>query len=415
LTTLAPEDEGNDHRWPQVLPGGRSALSSVGTGPEEDARIVVHDLRTNARKELLRGSASARYVPTGHLVYARGAELMAMPFDLDRLEVTGSAVRIAEGVAEENDGAPEYSFSSAGDLVYVPGHSGGPRRRLVFVNLQGQVDPIDLPPSVFSAPRVSPDGQQIAVMVQGAKNNTWIYDVTRGAFTRVTFGRYQFPVWTPDGRLTLGRGGPGKTHLVVRAADGAGGDETLTPLARDGDLPGSWSPDGPTLVFLRSSPAGDSDLWTLTPGQDPAPFLSTRYNENNGRYSPDGRLMAYASDETGRFEIYLRDIPGDTRRQVSTTGAANAVWSRDGRRLYYRSPPFPAVQGTLWAVDVDTRPALAVSKPRQLFPTAGFGQYFDIMPDGQRFVMVQLDATPPPKQLNLVLNWFQQPASAESR
>ncbi len=414
ITTLAAEDEGNDHRWPQVLPGGRAVLFTVGTGPADDARIVVQDLRTGTRKDLVRGSASARYVPTGYLVYARNAELLAMPFDVARLEVTGPAVHIAEGVAEDTEGAPEYDFSATGDLAYVPGLSGGRRHRLAFVDLQGGIEPIDVPPGLFALPRVSRDGRLVAVMMGGAKNNVWIYDIGRGTSTRVTFGRYHNPVWAPDGRVTVGRGGPGRTQVVLRAADGSGADETLTE-AGHGDLPGTWSPDGRTLVFERRHPDGQSDLWALTPGAESAPLLISRYNEANARYSPDGRLLAYTSDETGRSEIYVRTMSGELRRaQVSTGGASVSVWSPDGRRLYYRGTGGPASTG-IWVVDVAAPPTLEVSKPRLLFPNPGFGGYFDIMPDGRRFVMIQQDDTPPPSQLNLVLNWFRQPAPAESR
>jgi hypothetical protein len=327
LTTLTPEDEGNDHCWPQVLPGGRAVLFTVGTGPADDARIVVQDLRTGARKDLVRGSASGRDESTGHLVCAMDAELLAMPFDPRTLQATGPAVRVAEGVAEETDGAPEYSFAANGDLVYIPGHSGGRRSRLALVDLQGVIEPIDVPPAAFAAPRVSPDGRHVAVMIAGAKNNVWVYDLARGSSTRVTFGRYHSPAWAPDGLLTVARGGPGRTQLVRRPADGSGNDETLTEAGHS-DVPGSWSPDGKTLLLARQGRDGADDIWALTASAGkPVPLLASRYHETNPRYSADGRLLAYTSNETGRLEIYVRTVSGE---KGSRAGVHR--W-RGGRRL----------------------------------------------------------------------------------
>ena len=255
LTVPTAEDAGNDHRWPQVLPGGRGVLFSVGTGPEEAARIVVLDGRSGARKDLLRGSASARYVPTGHLVYARNGELFALPFDLDRLEIAGAQVRLAGGVAEDTDGAPGYTFSGSGDLVYVPGRSGGPQNALTLVDMTGATEKTSMPVGPFFFPRFSPDGQRIAVVVGGAKNNASVYDASRGTSTRVTFGRYHNPLWTPDGRLTLSKGPPDWMQLVRRSSDGNGTDEELT-TAGPPQYGGNWTP-----TAARSS----TSAWTRTP------------------------------------------------------------------------------------------------------------------------------------------------------
>jgi serine/threonine-protein kinase len=203
VTHVTPEDGSNDHRWPQVLPNGRGVLFSVSTGPEESARIVVLDARTGRRKDLLTGSATARYVLTGHLVYARNAELLAAPFDLDRLEITGSATRLAEGVNEDTDAAPEYALSGHGDLVYAPGWSGGTRNRLVLVDLEGHDEETAFPDVPVYLPRFSADGKQIAVTVGGAKNNIWLYDIARGVATRATNGRYHEALWTAVGHVIM--------------------------------------------------------------------------------------------------------------------------------------------------------------------------------------------------------------------
>ena len=402
MTALAAEDQGNDHRWPQVLPGGHGIIFTVGTGPEDAARIVAFDLRSGARKDVVRGSASARYVPSGHLVYAREAQLFALPFDIDSLVVRGPPVRIANGVAESTDGAPEYAFSPEGDLVYVPGTSGGPQNDVSLVDMKGAVEPTAIVTGVW--PSVSPDGARIAFTVGGAKNNVWIYDRDRKTSTRVTFGRYHWPVWMSDGRLTLAQGGPGDLSIVRRSSDGGGPDEELVPASGRAQYPETWTPDGRTL-FYRRSDRGQWDLWKVSPGvSPPEPFLVTPFNERYSRVSPDGKWLAYASNENGRSEIYVRSLHGDRvqREQVSVNGAAFAVWAPDSRRIYYRGTIPKAPAAGVWTAAIDAT-TLRVSPPRLLFSNPGFDS-FDITPDGTRFVMTTTDRTPPRQQINLVLN-----------
>jgi serine/threonine-protein kinase len=403
VTTLTAEDEGNDHRYPQTLPGGRAIIFTVGTGPEDAARIVALDLRSGSRTELVRGSASARYVTSGHLVYAREAQLFAMPFDRDRLTVTGTPVRIASGVAEETDGAPEYAFSPEGDLVYVPGTSGGPQIGVSLVDMKGAAEATAIPTGV--GPRVSPDGRRIAVTVGGAKNNVWLYDRDRKTTTRMTFGRYHAPVWMPDGRLTLAHGGPGDLRIVRRASDGSP-DEELVPASGRAQFPESWTPDGRTL-FYRRFDRGQWDLWQVSPGvSPPEPFLASTFNELNSRVSPDGSWLAYASDENGRDELYVRSLRGDRvqREQVSVNSASYSVWAPDGRRIYYRGAVPGATALGLWAATMEGATTLRVGSPRLLFSNPGFEGSFDITPAGTHFVMVTVDRTPARHQINLVLN-----------
>ena len=418
LTVPTAEDAGNDHRWPQALPGGRGILFSVGTGPEESARIVVLDRHTGVRKDLLRGSASARYVATGHLVYARDAELFAMPFDLERLETTGAQVRVATGVNEGTDGAPEYAFSRSGDLVHASGWSGGPRNALMLVDRQGRMEETRFPKGPILSPRISPDGGRVAITVGGAKNNIWVYDILRGAATRVTFGRYHSPFWTPDGHLTFSKGPPDRLQLVRRSTDDTGPDEELTsagPL----QFGGSWTPDGQTLIYERFDPRSRWDLWTVTPGRAaPAPLVASSFSERSSRLSPDGRWLAYSSDENGRFEVYVRAMAGGRRWPVSVDGGGFAVWSPDGKQLYFR-----AGDGGLerfWVVDVTlSAAAFSTSRPRRLFdpgaaagPNPLVGAVFDVMPGGDRFVMTRLGETAPKDRLQLALGALTPSASA---
>jgi len=406
LTTILDEERGNDHRYPQVLPGSRAVLFAVGTGPENWSHIVALDLRTGVRRTIVEGSFAFRYVPTGYLAYTHEGLLYAMPFDAGRLEVTGPPVQIA-GNIDDFDGAPRFGFSAVGDLVFPAVPLRGPQQRLAFVDLRGTVDIIEaVPPGPVSSPRFSPEGDRIAFQRNAAKNNAWVYDVTRAAVTKVTDGRYHYPIWTPDGRLTLATGGPGNTRVVIRSADGTGTDEPLTAAGND-ERPQAWTPDGRTLLFDRYTVANSMDIMSLSlPTRTVTPILETRFSERNARVSPDGRWLAYVSSEDGTGDqLYIRPLTGGGRRvQVSTHTANLGVWSPDGHRIYYRGPGAADSPAGMWAADVTTTPLLSVGKPRFLFANEAFGSAFDVSPDGTRFVMVTRDTRPRTKQLELIQN-----------
>ena len=400
LTEVTDEDGSNDHRWPQALPGGRGVLFSVSTGPEESARIVVLDARTGTRKDLVKGSASARYVPTGYLVYARSGELQAAPFDLDRLEVTGPATRVAGGVNEDSDGEPEYAMSDRGDLVYAPGWSGGPRSTLTFLDFQGRAQDTAFPRMPLYVPRFSADGRRVAVTVGGAKNNVWLYDIERGLATRVTNGRYHDPLWTADGHLVMSKGPPGDMDLVRRSADGDGAEEILVPSGQ-AQYTGGWTFDG-RLVFQRQTATVAWDILAYDPATgEVSPIVATPASEERPRTSPDGRWMSYTSDESGRDEVYVRGLGQRTpRQQVSTNNAIASAWAPDGRTLYFVT----RFERSLWAASIATSPALSVGRPRRLFDLDGYESLFDVSPDGKRFAVVRSGPQPPRDRLELVVN-----------
>ena len=414
LTTILDDERGNDHRYPQVLPGSRVMLFAVGTGPEDFSHIVALDLRTGTRKTIVEGSFAFKYVSTGYLAYTHEGVLSAMPFDADRLETTGPPLQIADNI-DDFDGAPTFDFSATGDLVFVPAPVRGPQQRLAFVDLGGRVEIIEaVAPGPLVGPRFSPEGDRVAFQRNAAKNNAWVYDIKRATVTRVTYGRYHGPVWTPDGRLTLATGGPGNTRLVIRSADGSGTDEPLTS-GESNDWPRSWTPDGRTLVFERYTDQNLTDIMAVSlPSRTVTPILNAAFVEYQPRLSPDGRWLAYVSKEDGSAgQLYIRPMTGGGRRvQVSTNTANLGVWSPDGRRIYYRGPGPPGTPVGIWAADVTTAPILSVSKPRLLFANEEFTNSFDVSPDGTRFVMVTRDSRPPTKQLELVLNVLRRPPGA---
>ena len=408
LTAVLPEDGPNDHRWPQVLPGGRGVLFAVTTGPEERSRIVVLDARTGQRKDLLTGSASARYVRTGHLVYARNAELVAVPFDLERLEITGPAVRLAAGVNEDLDGTPQYAFSDRGDLVHAVGWSGGARNALTLVDRSGAAQATPFPRAPIANARFSPDGKRVAATMAGAKNNVWIYDLERETAAPVTAGRYHFPLWTADGRLVMSKGPPAQLDLVERGPDLESAERTLVAW----NLPqyaGGWTADK-RLVFERETTTAGLDILALAVGApEPTAVVATPASEGQPRVSPDGRWLAYTSNDSGRYEVFVRSLETSSPRQrVSTTGAAITTWAPDGRTLYYTS----IADRGLWAAAITTSPSLAVGRPQRLFAADAYLPYFDTTPDGRRFLMIERGPSPPRDRLELVQHALDEVPSA---
>jgi len=411
LTSLKEE---SSHRWPEILPGGKALLFTAATTVSnwDAAQIVVQSLETGERRVVVQGGICARYSPTGHIVYVRAGTLMALPFDLNRLEVTGTPVPVVEGVMQSTEGAAQFSFSNLGWLVYIPGGIQRVERTLVLVNRKGVGKPLRVPPRPYVSPRLSPDGQRLAVAIQETNSDVWVYDLSRDTLSRLTFGGLsRWPLWTPDGkRLAFQSSSAGPANLFWMPADGSGAVERLT-TSEHLHTPHCWSPDGRVLSFTEVHPDTGRDIWLLPVEGErkPYPFLQTPSNESAPRFSQDGRWLAYVSDETGRFEVYVQSFPGPGGKwQISTEGGSEPVWNPNGRELFYRNGD------KVMAVDIMTETVFTVGKPKVLFE----GRYekstvsranYDITPDGQRFLMVKPgEQEQPPTQINVVLNWFEE-------
>jgi eukaryotic-like serine/threonine-protein kinase len=414
LTNLNRQKAEASHRFPHHFPGGRALLFTVGTGGSwDEARIEVLNLGTGERKLLLEGGSDARYVSTGHLVFVRSGTLMAVDFDLERLEVKGSPVLLVEGMlgSSTNSGAAQATFSDAGSLAYVSGDARAFENTVVWVDRQGIEQPIQLPPRGYSHPRLSPDGQRVALTIdEGNKQDVWIYDLRRGTTDRQTLeGVSGYPFWTPDGKKVTFQSSKAGSHLFWKPVGSGGGAERLTP-GENAQLSGSWSPDGETLAFADVDPGTGLDIWTLSlkNGRKAAPLLRTSFNEADPALSPDGRWIAYESNESGHNEVYVADFPGMNRKElVSTDGGAEAVWSRNGRELFYRSGD------KMMAVAIMTQPAFRASTPKFLFekPHVPFAplRNYDVASDGSRFLMLkdseQLSSA---THVNVVLSWTEE-------
>jgi serine/threonine protein kinase len=402
-------------RWPQFLPGGKAAIFTIWTSTRfDDSQIGVVSLETGERRVLIEGGAYARYVPSGHLVYARSSGLLAVPFDLARLQVTGSPVSILEGVSmDPSTGATEFSSSPDGTLAYVPGGWSVAESTLVWVDRKGAAEPLPAPPRGYATPRLSPDGQRLAVAIEGTNPGVWVYELGRGTLTELAPSvLVPSPIWTPDGkRLTLRYRGDQSWPIYWMPADGGGAMERLT-TTEGFQVPGAWSPDGQVLTFTVQDLRTGWDIWALSRDgkAKEQPFLQTPSNEGGPVFSPDGRWLAYQSDESGRGEIYVRSFLGSAGKwQISTEGGAEAVWSRNGRELFYRNGD------KMMAVAIETKPTFVPAKPRLLFEghyqtgNYTFLQDYDVSPDGQHFLMVKAgEQATLAAQINVVQNWFEE-------
>jgi serine/threonine protein kinase/Tol biopolymer transport system component len=417
FTTLDASKGEISHRYPQFLPGGKAVLFSVFTGMGwDDQHIVLQVLKTDERRTLVRGGHTGRIVPAGYLVYYRAGSLLALPFDLARQEVTSTTpVTIVEGIKESGAVAGEYSFSDTGSLAYIPASPRQFERRLVWVDRNGKIEPLAAPPRNYEEPALSPDGRQIAVPIHSNTIDLWIYDLERGSLTRLSSeGSSQSPVWTPDGkRIAYQATRGGFRNIFWRAADGTGAEEQLT-VGKNLQTPVSWSPDGRDLAFEEINPATGNDIFILHLADTASKDAISRDNPKPRRFveapiaaspvfSPDGRCLAYASDQSGTFEVYIQPFSGPGRAwQVSTDGGGAPIrWTANGRELFYR------LGDKIMAVDIQTETAFTMGKPKLLFENTL--ELFGMAPDGRRFLVIQpVDPEPAVTQIHVVLNWFEE-------
>jgi serine/threonine-protein kinase len=410
--------------WPSVLPGGKAVLYTAWTEQGESS-IAVRLLDTGESRVLVPGGTYPKYVVSGHLLFARFVgssnqpspvgELWAAPFDVDRLAVTGDAALIVDNLRVNAGGAAHYSVSRDGTLVYVPATIRSDST-LVWVNRSGMSEPLTSVKRAYQMPRVSPDGRRVAVGIS-ERNNTdvWVLDLDRNTSSRLTFDASveTSPIWSPDGQWVVYSSSKDTTGVLVRRrADANGAEERLTS-ASSNQTPQSWSPDGRLIVYSERN-LNNIDLWLLPiaagPGK-PEPFLVRPFQDRGGVFSPDGKFVAYLTNETGRNEVIVRQFP-DTGKtwQVSNTAGTEPAWSRDGKQLFYRS------DSRLMAVTIATSPAFKAGPPLPLFDarfnsdaniSPGHATY-DVGPDG-RFVFVQSDAPSGSRDSMLVvLNWIEE-------
>jgi len=397
------------HRWPEIMPGGRAALFTIQASGADGYQVGVVSLETGEVKHLLSRATHARYVPTGHLVYASaGGAMLAVPFAPRRLAVTGSPVSLLEGLLVRPSGAAEFAVGGDGSMIYLSG--APPEQELVLVDRQGGERALTGKLKSPQGPRFSPDGRRVALtLTDGAAQDVWIHDVSQGTLSRLTFeGQNFYPAWSPDGRkVAYSSTAAGRDRDIYwKAWDGSGAEDTLVARPEE-QWEVAFAPDGRSLVYRESHPKTARDIWFLPLQGDrtPQPLLTTPFEERAPSVSPDGRWLAYTSEETGREEVYVRPYPGAGGRwQVSTGGGQEPLWARTGRELFYRSGD------SLIAVDVRPGPVFSVGSRRRLFQGryAANNNYpnYDVHPDGRRFLMIKSQEGP--SELVAVLGWFEE-------
>jgi len=395
------------HRWPVVLPGNQAIVFSSYTAGIVDGRIEAVSLPAGTRRIVVDRGVPVAYTSTGHLIFFRDSALLAAAFDPIRLELTGAPVRVTEAVASSSSGAPQAAVSPSGTLVYAP--AGVAMAQLVLVSRQGLEQSLsEMPPGNYANPRVSPDGRRI--VVGKSSEGLWLYDGARRVSTRLTFGESNttYPVWTPDGQRVVYRTASGLRWIQ---ADGSGRGGAI-PGTSFQDIPNSVSPDGETLAFLRISAETSGDVYVLSLKGDPNPraMVKTAAYEGGPQFSPDGRWLAYTSNESGQSQVYVRRYPApDQRWQVSTQGGTHVQWSKAGKEIFYRQA------NKMMAVlisDGSSNQDPALSTPKVLFEQRySFGgstttANYDLSADDQQFVMVKEESGT--GHLNVVLNWFEE-------
>jgi serine/threonine protein kinase/Tol biopolymer transport system component len=422
LTTPDAKQKEFSHRLPFWLPNGRGLLFTImrfSHDPQPD--LAVLDLKTLRWRVLMTKAADARYLPTGHLVFARQGTLMAASFDLEKQEVIPPATPVLPDLMQAlnlpisyyNSGAAQYSVSDAGHLVYAAGGiCPDYKSSLITVDPAIPQRPVLHLTGPYNSARISPDGRFIAYTRIGLSPGLGIFDPERAISTHLGDGMAFYPAWTADGKeITYDLKQPGSNALFSQPVDKS--PPTTLTEGLGCPHPGSWSPDGRILAFVEHQerePFNNFDIMLYRPQDQEriSPFLNTKNNEAYPEFSPDGQWLAYASDESGKYEVYVRSL-ADKKvwRQISSAGGWMPVWARSGMQLYYYW------EDKFWIADVRTTPSLDSGTPRMLFEFKGVGwstpiRGYDIWPGSRKFLLRrwEIGKDSPVRKMTLVQNWF---------
>jgi Tol biopolymer transport system component len=399
-----PDDRA--HVWPNTLPGGSGVIFTVWTGRSfNEARIEGLSLRTGKRKVLIEGGTGARYLLNGYLTFARNGTLFVVPFDPKTMEVKGTPVPVTEGVMTgASNGDADFAVSSNGTLAFEPGTITSFQRNLVWMDRTGKVTNITPDVKPYGSPAVSPDGKRIALTLQSSTFDVWVYDLERGALTKVSFGGDDYsPVWSPDGKM-LAYASTKSGHFQVYVKHGIlQGEETRLTDGPEFKNPHAWTPDGREIIFVRQDKDTGQDVYAVSVEGDHKlrPLVVSPFDQIEASLSPDGKWLACVSNESGQQEVFVQAMNDpNTRAQISSEGGTDPRWTRSSNELLCRS------KSKVMSVNFPPGPALNPGKPVLLFedktPWAGY----DLAPDGR--LVVARDATDKTAvtQINVVLHWF---------
>jgi eukaryotic-like serine/threonine-protein kinase len=420
------------HGYPQILPGGSEVLYSV--RQRNTWQLALLNLTDRKSRPLGNGRVvgeGVQYLRTGHLVYAQAGGLVALPFDPSTGSLDQPPVALPERLDASRFGGAYFAVAAgAGSLVYAPA-GALVERTLLRIDRDGRAAPLSELRAAYEHQALSPDGRRVAAVIASEQGtDIWLIDRDRGTRTRFTAGGTSaFPVWSPDGsKIAFQSTASGPWNLFWKPLDGSAEMQPILASAPAGEwpprtganlLPGtlptlsgggllvpiSWTPDGSTLAFVERKPDGDRDIWVVSPGSDPAPFLVTPFDEHSPRVSPDGRWLAYVSNESGRSDVYVQPFPGPgSKWLVSTDGGTDPVWARSGRELFYRRAR------QMMAVSVGLREEFSSGRPQRLFELPVDARddqaAYDTSPEGPWFLTVGSDRGAPPSELHIVLHWF---------
>ena len=414
---LTTPDEQGIHKWPEMLPSGDAVLFTITPAGEtrtaRNAQLAVVSLEGGEPTLLNLGGGHPRYVPTGHLVYGVAGRLRAVRFDPGRREVTGDWTPVFDGVTTKGSGAANFGVAQNGSLVYMPGAAGADRadlRTLVWVDPDGNEDPLPIPPRAYRSPRVSLDGTRIAVVeeIEG-RRDLWVFDAVSGGELRLAQGhRVWGPVWTPDGTRIVIASWPAQatSDLYVVPADGSGEAERLT-TSEEWDWPSDITPDGGRVVFSRNfgGPVPPHrEIWEvpLDGERTPVPLLQGEFARGSAEYSPDGKWLVYRSDQSGEVQVYAQPYPGPGPVVPVSIGGGEAVIWASGSQIFYR------LGDRVMAVEVDTAGGFRVGPATELFVDDYFAnpgaiRQYHVGPAG-RFLMLTAAPGVPPAVI-LIQHW----------
>ena len=397
------EGEERTHRWPQILPGAKAVLFTAenATVGFDDAHIDVVTLTDHHRKTLQRGGTFGRYLAAsegkGYLTYVSRGTLFAVPFDPEKLETSGSPKPVLQPVSYSSMfGSAKLSFSRTGTLLYRSREIDASRVVIQWMDADGKSKSLLDKPGLFVNPRISPDGERLAVANDDAKSGIWIYDIRRDTLSPLTGERNgAHPVWTPDGRYVVYQAADG---ISFARADG-GGRPQLLSASKEFQYPAAFSPDGKTLAFYQSGPQG-FELWILPVEHEgeilkagkPELFQRTIFGDRGARFSADGRWLAYSSNESGSSQVYVRAFPDKGGHwQISSNGGTTPIFSRDGKDLFFFDVPDDRIMVASYSAKGDSfvaeKPRVWSSQNVALTMSGAVGAQYDLSPDGKHIAV----------------------------
>jgi len=408
---LTTPNHGEYHFLPDFVPGRKEVLFTIWNATIsslDGAKTALLSLDTGEVRVIMEGGWSARYAP-GRLLYIHGESLLSVPFDWEHLRATGRSEEIAGGIWKNlYVGVAYLATANNGTLAYVPGEASGPQRSLVWVNRTGERQVISRARRSYSTPRLSPDGRHIAMWIMhDIVGNIWKYDPARDTFGRLTFfGDDHTVAWSPNGKQVAfesSRNGPHQLFIV----SAEGGNPVQITSGNNEHYLCDWSPDGRHLAYVEWDLERGADLWTIELGSNasPQPVAQSEFAEKQGTFSPDGRWIAFTSDESGQSEIYVQPFPGPgPKRQISNGGGEEPAWSHSGRELFYRWG------GGMFAAQFGERNGeIVAGLPNLLYEglfnyTITFSRTYDVAANGRFLMVAEPEGQYAAKQIDVIVN-----------